>query len=83
MTGKAYLRPPSPSAEFGGKAVLRGWEIGHMFGALVVRGTIVDGGTSRPFHAEVWATQSNFPEGPRFFWTNRGRVHAALRGRWD
>jgi len=54
-----------------------------MFGALVVRGTVVDGDTRVPFHAEVWATQSNYPEGPRLFWTNRGRIRATSAGRWS
>lgn len=82
MTNRAYLRPPTPRSEFDRKAVLCRWEIGHMFGALVVRGTIIDRGTCLPFHAEVWATQSNFPEGPRLFWTNRGPIRATFGGHW-
>lgn len=83
MIDRAFLRPPTARPEFGRRAVLCRWEIGHMFGALVIRGTVVEGDTGAPFHAEVWATQSNYPEGPRLFWTNRGRIRATSAGRWS
>lgn len=82
MPKGAFLHPPTAPREFGKKAVLIEWQIGQMFGVHVVRGTVVDGGVCLPFHAEVWATQSNYPDGPRTFWTNRGPVRANMRGIW-